>query len=101
MVEDAMVAIRAKATVPAARVPIVVILVEPAHVLRAVFSTLFRLRTDLAWAAVKAMGMDAPPVLFPRMVEEAMVAIFASGTVPAAKVPMVVMLVDPDPMRSA
>ena len=100
MVDDAMVAIRAKPTVPAARVPIVVMFVDPAHVLRAVFSTLLRLKTVFAWAAVNAIGTEAPPVLFPRMVEEAMVAMFASGTVPTAKVPMVVILVDPDPMRS-
>ena len=39
-------------------------------------------------------------MLFPRIVEEAMVAMFAKGTVPTARVPIVVMLVDPDPMRS-
>ena len=47
------------------------------------------------WAVVSSMGMEDAVVLFPRRDKEAIVCNLLRDTVPAARVPMVVMLVDP------
>ena len=71
---------------PLVIVPTVVMLLVPAQVESAVFSTLIKLRSDLVVAADKASGAPVPAVLRPRMLAVAMSAILTSVMDPSATV---------------
>lgn len=84
---------------PAAIVPTVVMFVVPAHVERAVFSTLFKERTVFVVAALSTSGAPVPAVSRPKKESVAMSAILASVTalfaIVAAKLPVPLPVTSP------